>query len=56
MGPEGATIGTSAECTVQVPPQSEVWPRHARISWTTGETLSDYIIHVHVYTVYHTFL
>ena len=33
VGPEGATIGTSAECSVCVTPkESEVWPRHALIS------------------------
>ena len=33
VGPEGASIGTSADCSVCVPSESEVWPRHTLISW-----------------------
>ena len=38
VGPEGATIGTSADCSICVPPESEAWPRHALIRWNAGQT------------------
>ena len=37
VGPEGANIGTSSDCTVRIPPESEAFPKHAQISWITGE-------------------
>lgn len=40
VGPEGVTIGASAECSVCVPPESEVWPRHTRINWNARESSS----------------
>ena len=36
MGPEGATIGTSDDCTVCVPKDSRVLAKHLGIRWTPG--------------------
>ena len=40
VGPEGATIGTSKDCSVCVPSESEVWPAHAEICWSDCEFTS----------------
>lgn len=37
VGPEGAAIGTSTHSSVCVPPESEVFPKHAEISFIAGE-------------------
>jgi ankyrin repeat protein len=41
VGPEGANIGTSSDCTVRIPPESEAFPKHAQISWITGTKSTD---------------
>ena len=54
VGPEGVTIGTGAECSVCVPPESEAWPRHAQISWIPGafkdSTCQPFSDCMHIYT------
>jgi len=36
VGPEGATIGTSDDCTVCVPKDSRMWVKHLGIRWVPG--------------------
>lgn len=36
VGPDETIIGTSTDCNICVPAESEVWPKQVKICWISG--------------------